>query len=80
MEAGDQFLPRTLYLLVMSAGTHWVGGWVSVSAGLEAVEKRKISFLYPKSNPDFLAVQPVVCPETYSSSYHTQSIDREISV
>jgi hypothetical protein len=25
-----------------AAGTHWIGGWVGPSAGLDAVEKRKI--------------------------------------
>jgi hypothetical protein len=26
--------------------THWIGGWVGPRARLEAVKKRKISFLY----------------------------------
>jgi hypothetical protein len=25
-----------------ASGTHWIGGWVDLGSGLEAVEKRKI--------------------------------------
>jgi hypothetical protein len=55
MEVGDQLLPRTPYLRVMSAGTHWAGRWVNTRAGLDTVEKRKISCPCRKSKPDFLA-------------------------
>jgi hypothetical protein len=33
-------------------GTHWIGGWVGPTAGLDAVEKRIISCLCRESNPD----------------------------
>jgi hypothetical protein len=33
-------------------GTHWIGGWVGLTAGLDAVEERKISFL-PGIEPRF---------------------------
>jgi hypothetical protein len=32
-------------------GTHWIGGWVGLTAVLDAVEKRKIPSLLRKSNP-----------------------------
>jgi hypothetical protein len=32
-------------------GTHWTGGWVGPRAGLDIVEKRKISCHYRESNP-----------------------------
>jgi hypothetical protein len=32
-------------------GTHWIGGWVGPRAGLDAMEKRKISFPCWESNP-----------------------------
>jgi hypothetical protein len=34
-----------------ASGTHWLGGWVGFTAGLEAVENRKILCPWPKSNP-----------------------------
>jgi hypothetical protein len=39
-------------------GTHWIGGWVGLRAGLEAVDK--IKSLDPAVDHT-LAVQPVVC-------------------
>jgi hypothetical protein len=46
----SRFNPRAL-------GTHWIGGWVGPSAGLDAVEKRKI----PQTLPGLEApiIQPV---------------------
>jgi hypothetical protein len=39
-------------------GTHWIGGWVGLRSGLDAVEKRK--FLpYRDSNSDPSVIQPV---------------------
>jgi hypothetical protein len=44
-------------------GTHWIGGWVSPRAGLDAVEKRKISCPCRESNPGRPAhTQPVAIP------------------
>jgi hypothetical protein len=40
-------------------GTHWLGGWVGLGAGRDAVEVRKVSRPCRKSNPDSLVVQPV---------------------
>jgi hypothetical protein len=37
--------------------THWIGGWVHPKAGPEAV-KRRISYPYQESNPQFPLVQP----------------------
>jgi hypothetical protein len=40
-----------------ASATHWMGGWVSPRAGLDAVVKRKIPSPYRDSNP------PIVQPE-----------------
>jgi hypothetical protein len=40
--------------------THWIGGWVSPKAGLDAVSKRKIPSICRDSNPDHPMVQPIV--------------------
>jgi hypothetical protein len=34
-----------------AAGTHWFGGWVGPSAGLDAVEYRTLSCPYRELNP-----------------------------
>jgi hypothetical protein len=39
------FTPRPLYPRGKSPGTHWIGGWVDLRAGLDDVENRK--FLTP---------------------------------
>jgi hypothetical protein len=44
-----------------SPGIQWKRGWLDYIAGLDAVEKRNISFPCRESNP---AVQSVVCPYT----------------
>jgi hypothetical protein len=31
-------------------GTHWIGGWAGPGAGLDAMEKRKISYHFGESN------------------------------
>jgi hypothetical protein len=36
------FTPRPLYPGEIALCTHWIGGWVGLGAGLDAVEKRKI--------------------------------------
>jgi hypothetical protein len=46
---------------------HWMWGWMGPRAGLEAVEKRTISCLCQKSNPNLLAAQPVASRHTYSA-------------
>jgi hypothetical protein len=42
-----------------ASGIHWLGGWVGPRIGLDAVEKRKISCPYRKSNLVSSFVQPV---------------------
>jgi hypothetical protein len=31
----------------ISSGTNWIGGWVDLRAGLDAVVKRKIPYPFP---------------------------------
>jgi hypothetical protein len=51
-------------------GTHWIGGWIGLRTGLDAVEKRKISCPYWESNPNSSAVQSIAIPiELPSFSY-----------
>jgi hypothetical protein len=49
-----RFIPRG-----RAPGNHWVGGWVSPKAGLDAVVKRKIPSPRQESNPRTPIVQPV---------------------
>jgi hypothetical protein len=39
--------------------THWIGGWVSPSVGLDAVVKREITSPFRVSNPPLPIIQPV---------------------
>jgi hypothetical protein len=41
------------------SGTHWIGGWVDLRAGLDDLEKTKFLRPYRDSNSDPSVVQPV---------------------
>jgi hypothetical protein len=67
LDGGDQsasrrgrFTPRK-----RGPGIHWIGAWVGPCASLDAVEKRKISFLCRESNPG----RSVRSPSLYRLSY-----------
>jgi hypothetical protein len=34
-----------------SPGAHWIGGWVNLTAGFDAMEKREMSYLCLESTP-----------------------------
>jgi hypothetical protein len=51
------FTPRPLYPRERAPGTRWIGGWVSLKAGLDEVVKRKIPSPYKDSNPPI--IQPI---------------------
>jgi hypothetical protein len=53
------FTPRPLYPQGRAPGTHWIGGWVSPRAVLDAVVKRKIPSPRRESNPRTAIVQPI---------------------
>jgi len=53
MEVGNQF-HATAILLPESR----IGGWVSSTAGLDILEKIKISYLYQESNPLLFIPKP----------------------
>jgi hypothetical protein len=58
MEAsGELHAPVSLPPEKKPLGTHWIGGWLGPRAGLDPVEKRKISFLCRESNLNSSAVQ-----------------------
>jgi hypothetical protein len=59
LEGGVNFTPRPLYPWRKSHGTHWIGGWVGLTAGLDTMEKRKIPSPHRQSNPLTAIVQPV---------------------
>jgi len=42
-------------------GIHWIAGWVGSIVGLDAVEKRKISFPCQELNPYSPVIQSVAC-------------------
>jgi hypothetical protein len=43
----------------MVPGIHRTGGWLGLTAGLDAIEKRKMPCLYQESNPSSSAVHPL---------------------
>jgi hypothetical protein len=49
-------------------GTHWIGGSVGITAGLDAVVKRKIPSPCRDSNPQSSRPQPSAVPLSYPSS------------
>jgi hypothetical protein len=55
-------------------GTHWIGGWVSPTAGLHGVEKRQILHCQ-ESKPD----RPARNPSLYRLSYHKMFLMTDIS-
>jgi hypothetical protein len=59
MQVSDQLHVPVALPPGRAPGTHWIGDWVGLKAGLDAVEKRKISCACQESNPNYLAVQPV---------------------
>jgi len=44
------FTPWPLYCREKAPGTHWIGGWVGLIAGLDAVAKRKNLIFAPVEN------------------------------
>jgi hypothetical protein len=53
------FTPQPLYPQERTPGIHWIGGWVSPRAGLDAGVRRKIPSPYRDSNPPPPIIQPV---------------------
>jgi hypothetical protein len=51
-------MPRPLYPGEKPPGTHWIGGWVDLRAGLDDLEKRKF-FTLPGLELRPLVDQPV---------------------
>jgi hypothetical protein len=64
---GQLHVPAALSPGEIAAGTHWLGGWVSPRAGLDAVEKGKILTL-PGFEPGPSS------PSLYRVSYPDSSI------
>jgi hypothetical protein len=59
---GGEWLPSSpsrSTLRERAPGTPWIGGWVTLRAGLDAVVKRKIPSPQRESNPDYPIVQLV---------------------
>jgi hypothetical protein len=48
------FTPLPLYPGETAPDTHCIGSWVGFRAGMDVMEKRKISFPYRESNLDFI--------------------------
>jgi hypothetical protein len=45
-------------------GAHWIGGWMSPTAGFDTMEKREMSYLCLESTPNSLLVQNVASRNT----------------
>jgi hypothetical protein len=59
----DELHASTALTLRKNRGSYWMGGrrQEGTEAGLDVVEKRKISFPFQETNRDPSAVQPVAC-------------------
>jgi hypothetical protein len=58
--SGQRHAPAALYPRGKDPGTHWIGDWVGLRAGLDAGARRKILCPCRGSNLDHPIVQPVV--------------------
>jgi hypothetical protein len=56
---------------VKATGTHWIGGWVGLRAGVDAVEKRKSLCPCRKSNTDLPNHSPSLYPLRYPGSWRS---------
>jgi hypothetical protein len=61
-------LPGRFTLRERAPGIHWIGGWVSPRAGLDAVVKRKMSSPCWDLNPWSSGPQPSAIPLSYPGS------------
>jgi hypothetical protein len=59
--SGQRHAPAALYPLGKSPGTHWIGGWVGLRAGLDAGAGRKILCPCRGSNLASMCVLPAIC-------------------
>jgi hypothetical protein len=50
--SGQHHAPAALYPRERTPGTHWIGGWLGLRAGLDAGARRKILFSCRGSNPE----------------------------
>jgi hypothetical protein len=57
------FTLRMLYLFGKSPSTHWIGSWEEFRAIMNAVERRKITYL---AENQITIVQPVIIPTELS--------------
>jgi hypothetical protein len=64
------FTPRPLYSQGTAPGTHWIGGWVSPRAGLDAVVKEKFPVLAEIRTSD----HPTRSPALYHWNNPAQSL------
>jgi hypothetical protein len=49
--SGERHAPAALYPYERTPGTHWIGGWVSLRAGLDTDARGKILCLCQGPNP-----------------------------
>jgi hypothetical protein len=69
MEMGDRRRPSAALPRERAPGTQWIGGWVGLRAGLDALEKRKMSYPCQESNLNSSgcpALSPVATPTEMS--------------
>jgi hypothetical protein len=68
--SGQHHAPAALYPLDRAHGTHWIGGWVGLRAGLNAETTGKILCLCQRLTPP----PPVVCSHTLHWLSYPQSL------
>jgi hypothetical protein len=69
VEVSGQLQLQPLCLREMSLSTHWLGGWAGLRAGLDAVEKRKVSCSRWEWNPGTSACSPSLYRLSYPCSH-----------
>jgi hypothetical protein len=71
--SGQRHVPAAFLSGKEPLGTHFIGGWVGTRAGLDAVEKSKITFPCQESNPGHPTHSPSLhrlsCPDSSARCY-----------
>jgi hypothetical protein len=67
--SGPRHATAALNPRVRTSGTHWIAGWVGLSAGQDTEARRKILWLCQRSNPCRAVCSQTLYWQNYLSSY-----------